>query len=204
MLTKKKYGDFNLKFILNSHLINTIDEEFELVKELGKAKTPMYGVIGHYMDILYKYGKECNSIAELGVQAVISSWAWAKSKPKKIILCDVEFSNLPRLDSYINLCKQEKIEVIVEKKSSLDIIINNIDLLFIDSNHAYEHVLSELNLHSKHINKYIIMHDTNPEDIYAYKGPSKARNEFLLKNQEWVITEEIKDYPGLTILKRIK
>ena len=72
------------KFILNSHLINTIDEEFELVKELGKAKTPMYGVIGHYMDILYKYGKECNSIAELGVQAVISSWAWAKSKPKKV------------------------------------------------------------------------------------------------------------------------
>ena len=46
-------------------LVKSINEEFELVKEFGKAKAPMYGVIGHYMDILYKYGKECNSIADL-------------------------------------------------------------------------------------------------------------------------------------------
>ena len=64
-----------------------------------------------------EYGLKCNGhIVELGVEYVNSAWAWFKVNPKKITLCDI-YLNLARhrLETYKELCKENGVELVLEK-----------------------------------------------------------------------------------------
>lgn len=192
--------------IVYKDIFNSIDETFDKVKEdksLSQIRSNDVKWIKHYMDTLYKYGKKCkNHIVELGVNKVLSSWAWAKSRPKKITLCDTELFNRGGvwLDSFNDLCSKEGIKIIQENKSSLDIKLENIDLLFIDSLHTCDHCTKELKLHSPYVKKYIIFHDT----ILKGSDVRKAVMNFLEENNKWKIVEELTSNPGLIIIGKGK
>jgi hypothetical protein len=110
------------------------------------------------------------------------------------------------------------------KEDTLDITIPKVDLLFIDTLHTYFQLTNELNLHSKNVNKYIVLHDTT---IYAHidealyptnefsvmsnkikqgekRGIKNALDDFLLQNDglNWYIHKVYENNNGLTILKR--
>jgi hypothetical protein len=159
--------------------------------------------VSHYMDTFYQYAKKCNNhIAELGVNQVCSTWSWAKARPKKITICDIELyeRGAHYLDSFLELCEEEGIEVVCENKSSLDIELRDVDMLFVDSQHEYDHVTKELNLHAKHVHKYIAFHDT----VLCYPDVGQAVEHFLTNNKKWVIELEDTSKPGIIIIKRIE
>ena len=163
--------------------------------------TPESRYIHHLMDTLYDYGKQFKGghIVEIGVETMISSWAWLKSNPSKITLCDVSFKQAqPKMAEYKQLCHDNNIELVLEKKSSHDLIIADADLLFIDGLHEYKHVLTELNLFESKVKQYIILHDT-----VKFPRVNDAKNIFLSTNKNWIIDLHIDTFPGLTILKRI-
>lgn len=184
---------------------NTIEESFNNTKNnigFPTGKSQDINWIGKYMDTLYEYAQECNNhIVEIGVNKVCSTWAWAMARPKKITLCDTELTAKGSiwLESFIELSEKEGIEIVLEEKSSLDMKVDNVDLLFIDGLHEYVHIKKELDLFGGNVKKYIIFHDP----VLFKDDVNKAALEFLELNDNWVEEYRDNDNPGLLVIKRV-
>jgi len=176
--------------------------------------------INEHMETLYKYAKECGHITEMGVRWVSSTWAFLLSSPKKLISYDIVKNN--NINEVIDISKEYGINFEFDEKDVLSITIEPTELLFIDTLHTYNQLINELNLHSKNVSKYIILHDTVSfgtvdENIYNHasdiikssnktkQGLINAISDFLESEngKEWIIYESFENNNGLTILKKI-
>jgi hypothetical protein len=177
--------------------------------------------INEHIPTLIKYGSECEFITEMGVRAVTSTWAFLGAAPKKLISYDIEDPSYfgSSIQSVYDIADQYGLDFKFVKADVLKIDIDETDLLFLDTWHAYDQLKAELERHSSKARKYIIMHDTTSyeyrdepltsENTFegeksAEKGLWPAIQEFLEGNQEWELHERYKNNNGLTILKRIK
>jgi len=182
--------------------------------------------INEHIETLKNYTKECNSVAELGVANVTSTYAFlqglveAKFEDKKLYCVDINKS--PNVNIAFSFAKQCGIHTEFFQINSILVDIPNVDLLFIDTWHVYGHLKRELEKHHSKVNKYIIMHDTEIDGIRGetirdgsfkrvkgiypdeeiLKGLSPAIEEFLEKNKEWKIKEVFTHNNGLTILEK--
>lgn len=176
--------------------------------------------INEHLSTLVEYSKECNHVTEFGVREAVSTWSFLLY-PKKIMAYDIQYhANIIELRM---LAKEYNIDFNFIKADDLKIEIEQTDLLFIDTLHCYKQLIAELNLHSKKVNKYIIMHNTvsygtTDEPIYNHaseivknissekQGLENAYVDFLLseEGQNWVVHEIFTNNNGLTILKRVK
>lgn len=104
--------------------------------------------------------------------------------------------------------------------NSIDAIIEESDLLFIDTDHRYQHLMMELKLHSPKIKKYIIIHDTSGKYEAWEDWPYNHENRGILKdfpkkyglwpcvtdflelNDEWKLLARYEQNCGMTILER--
>jgi hypothetical protein len=185
--------------------------------------------INEHLPTLEKYSRECETILELGVRGVTSSWAFSygllnNNKPvKKLIMNDMDECNITEL-----LYKTANTDLKINYYWINDLHLfldNEVDLTFIDTWHIYAQLKRELDKFSKITKKYIIMHDTTVDEWHgetirsgwnAYeqsitsgfpvdeinKGLWPAIVEFLEENTEWELHERFTNNNGLTILKR--
>lgn len=187
--------------------------------------------IYEHLPILAKYTSKCNHITEMGMRSVVSSWAFAKGlimndfKNKEMVSIDLDYS--PNIEPLKNALKQCGINFIFIMANDTKITISQTDLLFIDTFHVYAHLKQELICHADKVNKYIILHDTQVDQLLGEcirtkldalkiakdtgylvedinKGLQPAVDEFLISHPEWKIEKVFTNCNGLTILKRIK
>lgn len=185
--------------------------------------------IHEHLPTLYKYATECESVVECGVRGCVSSWALTygllnNNKPtKSILLNDLTSCNIQGL---LDATKGLPITVNYEWKNDLDLVLPNVDMVFIDTWHVYGHLKRELAKFSKVTMKYIAMHDTTVDGVYGETirmglnakqqsketgypieeincGLWKAVEEFLANNPEWKLKERFTNNNGLTILERL-
>ena len=186
--------------------------------------------INEHLPTLCKYASECQSIIELGVRGVISTYAFVygllnnNSSNKKLLLNDIVECNIKEL---LQLTADLKIDIKYEWVNDLDLKIKeNYDLTFIDTWHVYGQLKRELEKFSKVTNKYIIMHDTSVDDYRGEtirlgwnakeqsiktgipvdeinKGLIPAITDFLESNNNWKIREKFTNNNGLTILEKL-
>tara|TARA_B000000475_G_scaffold259178_1_gene241865 strand:- start:6435 stop:7046 length:612 start_codon:yes stop_codon:yes gene_type:complete len=186
--------------------------------------------INQHLHTLYQYSQECESVIELGVRGVISSYALIygllnnKKQTKKILLNDISPCNINEL---LSITKHLPIEVKYEWCNDLNLNIQeNYDLTFIDTWHVYGQLKRELIKFSKITNKYIIMHDTTVDEWYGEtirfrqnaekqskstgipideinKGLWPAIEDFLANNKNWKIKERFTNNNGLTVLEKL-
>ena len=186
------------RWIKNKLEINmeTIAQRFERVKKESRD------ISGH-LDTLLQYAQECDTIVELGVNEGISTTAFLMAK-KKFTNCDVHITKM--FQELIDMTKAENVDMNFILSDDLIIEIPECDLLFIDTNHIYKQLKSELVLHGNKAKKYIIMHDTETfGDVSLDKtlpGMKQAVNEFLIDNPHWKIKEHFIHCNGLTVLQR--
>lgn len=171
--------------------------------------------VSEHLPTLFFFAKQCKTVAELGVRQAISSYAFAAARPEKYIAVDIkEYQGFTKL---IQLCKEEKINLVPIIGDSRTIELEPVDLLFIDTLHTYAQLKIELERHHKNVNKFIILHDTvtysfsddyidyganNPPCAESHTGLVPAIFEFLRNHEEW---SHLKTYPnnnGLTVLIR--
>jgi len=171
--------------------------------------------INEHLPTLYEYASHCNTIVELGVRSVVSTFAFLKSNPKSLLSIDIthpyQYTN-NRLDFAYQLAKQNDINFEFILADSRSRCFNSADLLFIDTYHNYRQVKDELNTHHKNVNKYIIFHDTqtygfiNEDNAFPddpKKGLIPAIMEFVNSNPNWAIRNRYYNNNGLLILNRI-
>ena len=177
--------------------------------------------INEHIPTLIEYASECEHITEMGVRAITSTWAFLGAAPKKLISYDIENPAKWGADITMveNVAKQYSLDYEFRKQNVLKIDIEETDLLFLDTWHAYNQLKAELELHSSKAKKYIIMHDTTSYEFRdepltsenAWEGELDfgrglwaAIQEFLDSTDEWVLHKRYTNNNGLTILKRVK
>ena len=91
--------------------------------------------------------------------------------------------------------------------NSLEIDIDETDLLFIDSCHTYVHATAELKRHAGQVRKFLAFHDTT---VFAFSdegggtpGLWQVIEEFLAAHPEWKLKERLTNFNGVTVLERI-
>lgn len=184
--------------------------------------------INEHLPVLKNLAKECNSVTEIGVRSMVSTWAMleglseGKSKNRKYTAIDLQSPPLHNLLLAQKLAKENQIAFSFLQKNDMHIDIEPVDLLFIDSLHTYAHLTYELEKFAPKANKYIALHDTSQpwedKDDYEYHGnfseypPEIDRHkrglwpavvDFLAKHPEWVIKERRLNNHGLTVMQRV-
>lgn len=187
--------------------------------------------INEHILTFVKYAKNCQTILECGCKQVISTWGFFKGlvdsdqQNKKLYGCDPVYSR--NIDHVKRMCKAYDIEYQFLQGDDLDIEIEPIDIIFIDSWHVYGKLKRELKKFAPLCKKYIIMHDTeidkelgetirvgwNAEKqseetgipVHEIRlGLRPAIEEFLKDNKDFILEKHFTNNNGLTILKRIR
>ena len=167
--------------------------------------------INQLLPTLHKYAELCDSIIEMGVREVVSTWALLAAFPKKMISYDLKRS--PNIESAEKLAKDAGIDFQFFEQDVTEggFEIEEVDLLFIDTWHSFEQLTKELSIHGNKAKKYLIFHDTesfgykDEEETNFKKQPQglvKAIENFLEENPHWKEREKILINNGLTVLKR--
>ena len=177
--------------------------------------------INEHIPTLIEYASECDHITEMGVRAITSTWAFLGAAPKKLISYDIEDPSKwgANINQVYDVAKQYGLDYEFRKENVLKLEIEETDLLFLDTWHAYNQLKAELELHSSKAKKYIVMHDTTSYEFRdepltsenawegeppTGKGLWLAITEFLDSTDEWGLHKRYTNNNGLTILKRIK
>ena len=163
-------------------------------EELCKAPSD----INEHLPTLYELGLEVNHITEMGVRTGRSTSAFLNlvvNHDKKLISIDYKEDKTvsESFNKVRNLGKNASYLI----ASTLSIDIESTDLLFIDTDHTYQQLKTELSLHGNKAKKYIVMHDTT-----TFPDLNLAINEFLANNKHWKIKKVYKHNNGLTVLER--
>lgn len=189
----------------------------QLVNKLHKTPSD----INEHFPAIIKYGQECKHITEMGVRGICSTWAWLACSPKKLISYDIH--NPAKwggdIQSVYDTAEAYNLNFEFREEDVLKIEIEETDLLFIDTWHAYDQLKQELKMHSEKARKYICFHDTTS---YEFRDESKghentwegestgkgiwpAIEEFLNENKNtWRLKERFTHNNGFTIIERIK
>lgn len=181
--------------------------------------------INEHVYVLRSLAKECGSVTEIGLRSMASSWGLLlglseNTLPSRSYLgIDLEIPPLEILNEAKYLAKGNGISFEFWHANDMDVEIEQTDLLFIDSLHTYCHLMYELEKFSSKVSKYIVMHDTNLEDLdctaycgnYSEYPPEYSRSkkglwpavvDFLHDHPEWALYDRRMNNYGLTILKR--
>lgn len=164
--------------------------------------------INEHLPTLKRYTQQCETVTEMGVRWIVSTYAFMMGDPKKLISIDIKHPNEydGNLNEVIDIAKENNIDFKFVLGDTREIEIEETDLLFIDTWHVYEQLKIELEKHAPKAKKYIIMHDTtlfeHNGEGQGYIGLWPAVEEFLAANSQWVIHERYTNNNGLTILKR--
>lgn len=159
--------------------------------------------INEHLPTLKRYAEECEHITEMGVRWIVSTWAFLMGNPKKMVSYDIDAINLDLINESL---VGTDIDFTFIQSSTLDVTIEETDLLFLDTDHTYEQVKGELMRHGNKSKKYIIFHDTTTfgeVGMYGSRGIWHSIQEFLQENSHWTLHEKFENNNGLTILKRI-
>ena len=170
--------------------------------------------INEHLPTLRRYTEGCDTVVEMGVRSIVSTWAFLLGNPKKLVSVDIVH---PR--TYINhdpsgcnlelvyeIAKGRNIEFEFIEADTLKMDPIECDFLFIDTLHDYDQLKEELRIHSSCVKKYIGLHDTETFSINGEtrgkEGIWRAVEEFLSQGG-WEIKERFTNNNGLTILSRV-
>jgi hypothetical protein len=165
------------------------------VEELASRTHESCDICEHF-PLIEKYGKQSEHITEMGVRSIVSTWGWVAAKPKTFICYDKDRPT--HIQDVYDTAESLGIAFAFHEANTTAIEIEETDLLFIDTDHNYEQMQKELELHGNKARKFLVFHDT----AWAH-DMNRAIKEFMDVNPHWVDEEEVTNNNGFKIIKRI-
>lgn len=163
------------------------------------CKTP--SDINEHLPTLRDLAKECDSVTEMGVRYIVSTWALLEGLKDGAKLTAIDIRH-PReyggnLPAFQMACDKKHINFKFVHGDTLMLTIEKTDLLFIDTLHENAQLLKELGLHAENVNKYIVLHDTT-----SCRSELWPVVQWFVGQGKWKIKKEYTNNNGLTILER--
>ena len=176
--------------------VDSLPDYYGRIFELhATAHTPEYMLV--HNEIVEKM-QECESYTELGVNQGATLAAAMLTNPIKVRAYDISLKpyNFAKrhFDNYTN---SNDIDYKIFEDNTLQVKLDPVDLLYIDTLHRYDHLTKELALHGDKAKKYIVFHDT-----HAQQGLKKAVQEYVQAHPEWSIVTDCQDSVGFMTIKR--
>src|SRR5262245_12793093 len=194
-----------------------------------KLKCSQLSDISQHLPTLYRYARQCESIAEFGVRGIVSTWAFlrglleSKGQKREIVCVDIE--DVPEMENVRKIAAEHGIALTFMRHDSATCSIPMVDLLFIDTWHIYGHLKRELRNHHDRVRKFIVMHDTEADGLVGESvrnkwdikeqarksgyseeeisgGLQRAIWEFLAEHPEWKLLRRYLHSNGLIVLAR--
>lgn len=158
--------------------------------------------INEHLETLKNLASECEHVTEMGVRAIVSTWAFIEGLGEGKTLISIDIKH-PKdyggdLESAEKACKEKGINFTFKEASTLDIKIDKTDLLFIDTLHTYDQLKAELALHGNKAKKYLVFHDT----VSCADELMPAIEEFIQSNPHWNVEHHYMNNNGVLVLKR--
>ena len=179
------FDTFSLKYTIFTK--NVLRKEVRILIEnfkLRKVKNWKWlGDSPERIELISKLAKGCMHITEFGVYSGCSTLAFMLANPKELISYDITDKFFETKDLLNLIAKKNKINYRFNLASSLEVDIDETDMLFIDTTHSYENTKTELGRHHSKVKKHILLHDYN-----SFQGVQKAVDEFLLSNKNFKIS----------------
>ncbi len=186
------------------------------------------GDIHQHLKHLRRLAKDSDSVLELGVRNMVSTFALLaglseNEKPVKVYVgVDLSYPPQNLMRRAYTACKDKAIDLKFVDCDDALFDPMDVDLLFIDSLHTYAQLSFELEKFSPKVRKYIAMHDTDApwgfeDEPNSYgsenssnlkwadptkKGLLIAVKDFLYRHPEWQLQEHYKNCHGFTVLTR--
>jgi ABC-type Fe3+-citrate transport system substrate-binding protein len=166
--------------------------------------------INEHIELLYDLGTRCNHITEMGVRTGESTRAFLKTNAS-LRSYDIQLND--KVGYLFQQAQSVGKDAQYIKADVLDIVIEETDLLFIDTWHSYPQLKQELNLHGNKARKYLAFHDTwtygvrdeswdKNRKIQGTEGLLPAIIRFMIQNPHWKFKEFRTNNNGLTVLER--
>lgn len=177
--------------------VNIFDQEYHWARSIASD-------INENVHILYELAQECKTVVEFGVRSGVSTRAFLASDVQ-LLSFDIELH--PKVRELFLKAQAQGKSVQYIKADVLDIRVEPMDLLFIDTLHTYEQLQKELELHGNQARRYIAFHDTytfglRGEDGRDRRGLLTAIIEFQIKNPHWRFRIHKTNNNGFTVLER--
>lgn len=175
--------------------------------------------INEHCPYLYEYASKCKHVTELGQRYGLSTIAFLKAaKDNNSTFHSYDPQSNSRMD-YMNLIAKENN---IDYKYFLSTAMNNeeteslieeTELLFIDTNHHVDQITKEVTLHSPKVKKYMAFHDMSRKGGFWHQGQGYDfggggmklfMEPFMEQNKHiWKVAEWRDNNNGLLILERI-
>jgi hypothetical protein len=177
--------------------INVLDQEYHWARTMASD-------INENVHILYDLAKDCKTVVEFGVRSGVSTRAFLASD---VELMSFDIVLHPKVHELFRTAQSQGKSVQYIKANVLDIEVEPMDLLFIDTLHTYEQLTQELALHGNKAKRYLAFHDTytfglQGEDGRDRRGLLTAIIEFQIKNPHWQFKIHKTNNNGFTVLER--
>lgn len=189
--------------------MKTLSEKYE---ELCNTPSDIY----MHLPILKEYASKCDHITEMGVRAVVSTYALLMGRPQKLIGYDIgEYK--AQIEECEEIAESEGLNWSFVLADVLRVEIEPTDMLLIDTYHTATQLDRELKLHAHKVKKYIAFHDTftfwvHGEESYGSvsdkgtncgRGLKYAIEPFLESHPEWREIYRTDANNGMLIIERI-
>ena len=142
--------------------------------------------ISEHLPTLRLLAAHCSHVTEFGVRSGVSTQAILSAGVPSVHY-DIEPAPFAFYEPHTFI-----------QASTLEVDIEPTDMLFIDTDHTYVQLYSELTRHSSKVSKYIIMHDTT---VYGTELLPAVRD-FLWQTPDWLVLAQYFNNNGLLILGR--
>lgn len=154
--------------------------------------------INEHVPVLSLLAENCKHITELGVRSIVSTWGFAEGLPRggKLVCYDIAHPPAEDMEALSRYCIDKGVEFKFHLESSLDVTLEETDLLFIDTIHTYEQLSQELKKHGG-VAKWIVLHDT--VSCAAELWPAIAE---FMSFSPYILKDHYGNNNGLTVLER--
>src|SRR3990167_2808490 len=116
----------------------------ESIEDIYKLRCGQISDIHEHLPVLKEYASKCESIVELGVREMVSTWALLAGRPKRMLSVDIVYPKEFDVKEVEELCGKGGIDFKFMIGDSLEVDIPQCDLLFIDTIHTYKQLSQEL------------------------------------------------------------
>jgi tetratricopeptide (TPR) repeat protein len=186
-----------------------------LLRQQGKDSTPKpatlaelyeqacrtHSDVNEHVPTLCELAKECEHVTEFGTRTGVSTAGLLMAQPKKLVCYDMK--RFPQVDLLGKLAGPT--EFIFHQADVRTVVIEETDMLFIDTWHIYEQLREELRLHADKVRKYIVLHDTTTfgenGETEGHRGLWPAVEELLAEGR-FRLRARYENNNGLTVLER--
>lgn len=176
---------------------------YEMLEEEYARRCAQVSDINEHLPTLRELAENCNHVTELGVFVGNATFGLMAGRPKKLIGYDIPATMVHRkvrsaIMQIENIAKDSEIEYVFIEGDTHEIIIEETDFLFLDTNQRAR-TFDELERHHLNVRKYIASHDT----VY-FSSQREAFTKFLnMHSAEWQLKDHYDNNNGLTVIERV-